>query len=653
MMIEQGGEEEALVRSRARCTTTRALVAGLFACSSLLISSMTATRGYTEFAREDIGLVVENAYTQALGPIGLEYPGTSASRQLIDAHKPFSVIVVASPERTAAARTLHLLRVDTHEDTVVSCAGGRCEVGVMKPADYALSVDLGDAIAEIELAVRHVRREVRELSDEDRENWLDALDAVFRTEGDVGRRIYGGGFRSAPELSALHGVNSARRDADHVHRGLGFTAQHVRLDKLLGHALRAVNARVCAPYWDWTIDETQLRTGAIASVYDSPIFSAEMFGSPNFVDDPVVWPSPSNALIGASMREVQARGLDAFAIRDSRFRFLTIGSPIRGTYPVNAYGVMRSPWNMNPSRLVTRFHVRQPMWIDGSGASLYNPTHYPTCGALYDAFVDVKNGDTSATNLTMTFETRSLHARLHWIIAGVTFDDDAMQSALASLPPGHNCPDPFTAKYIWRAQLADVQPDCNATGRLGDCGLLPLQDDAAIGRFVVTQASCIKNDASIPANVTTAQYAVIGQLWRSAIITFGDALDASSPSDPAFHLIHPTLARYFQFSYLINPGLKDDWPNFDHGDACTASQCIGLNGTPAPVEVCCAGHYRYSTMYDPLNSGNVAAPGSDLDVSNERILQTLLPTEPSTDGMFFHHFRWAHCSEHDFGALLL
>lgn len=61
---------------------------------------------------------------------------------------------------------------------------------------------------------------------------------------------------------------------DHIHEGNGFLAQHMKMDLIFEQAMQAVDASVTLPYWDFTIE------GAYnLSVWDSPIFTADTFGS--------------------------------------------------------------------------------------------------------------------------------------------------------------------------------------------------------------------------------------------------------------------------------------------------------------------------------------------------------------------------------------
>lgn len=622
-------------------------------------------------------IVLQNEYTDALGPIGLEYPWTSEDKQVIDAYKPFRACVSGVTPGRDECHTI--LDVDDRQRTAINdistdrAPGMMCaSMEALPPGDFHITVTCvqngqTNSVRMTALS-RYVRREIRELTKDDRTRWLDAMAIVFYTDGDEGRKIYGSTFRSSAEISSLHAINAGMRDGDHLHRGLGFLAQHLRQDGWLTASLQSVDSSISAPYWDWTIDEDLLSSGIIDSIYDSPIFTPDMFGSPNFVSSPTFWMSHLAALVGVSQRELTARGMLDFAIRDGRFQMIRVPrSPSANSNitqgqqiarePRSPYGYIRSPWNTNPSPFVTRFHIREPMW-SVQDLSLYNPTHLPACSDLYSLFAIVKDG-APTSQLFLEMETKKIHARAHWVIGGIAFDENKMNAALAALPSEYACPEPFVDKYIWRQWLADMPAACESTDPLRECALElpghnanPASQDRKIGELVIATAACNKSRA-YQTNLTAAKLTEIGRFWRQALILYGDALDSSSPADPAFHIIHPTLARYFQYSYLVNPELVDDWYLFDDGPACIQYSCIALNGEPGSFQQCCAGHYRNSTIFVDI-LGSVAAKGTDLDVTNEKILASVVPWNSRSDAAVFHHFRWDHCakSNYDMRTLL-
>ena len=104
---------------------------------------------------------------------------------------------------------------------------------------------------------------------------------MWEIEGVDGRRKYSSKYISSKELLALHGTNSALRDNDHFHNGAGFLAQHLRLDTMVLESVQSIDPRVSTPYWDWTIEMAMVDAGELESRFESPLWTAEWFGSLN------------------------------------------------------------------------------------------------------------------------------------------------------------------------------------------------------------------------------------------------------------------------------------------------------------------------------------------------------------------------------------
>ena len=99
-----------------------------------------------------------------------------------------------------------------------------------------------EGYSEGKLLVRYVRREIRDLTQEDRNRYLDALVKMWEIEGVDGRRKYSSKYISPPtNCLALHGTNSALRDNDHFHNGAGFLAQHLRLDTMVLESVQSID----------------------------------------------------------------------------------------------------------------------------------------------------------------------------------------------------------------------------------------------------------------------------------------------------------------------------------------------------------------------------------------------------------------------------
>lgn len=217
---------------------------------------------------------------------------------------------------------------------------------------------------------KYVKREIRALTDEDRESYFRAMEVVARTPMNPGAKTYG-----------EHFVNLGYETVKHVHGNtcspfhgwLSFFTAHASFTLELDNALRAVNPRVTQPYWDFTVDSLELGN----NWYESIIFTDEYFGTA----------TPSNP----------ERAIDG------RFS----NTPVTTSYDFvvhNAFGRVTDMRNQDPSPYATRSH-------EFCGINIDYPI--PGCSELAeclqkDNLVDLHD---CSENI--------LHGNIHTVIGGV------------------------------------------------------------------------------------------------------------------------------------------------------------------------------------------------------------------------------------------
>ncbi|CBJ48723.1 hypothetical protein Esi_0046_0118 [Ectocarpus siliculosus] len=77
------------------------------------------------------------------------------------------------------------------------------------------SGSLGTLTHELEVTVKYVRREIRDLTDRDRETFFNAVSVLQRVPSAVGREIYGDKYYSKGYFNRLHIFYGGHRDCDH------------------------------------------------------------------------------------------------------------------------------------------------------------------------------------------------------------------------------------------------------------------------------------------------------------------------------------------------------------------------------------------------------------------------------------------------------
>jgi hypothetical protein len=126
-----------------------------------------------------------------------------------------------------------------------------------KPGEYALKItescrDGTSGSFTQEVWVKYVRRELSNLNDVDREEFLDA----FRTLWDVntleGQGLYGPRYRSLYFFASLHNDGGGNSICDAFHGGVGFVNNHMYLSAFAEQSLQLINPKVALHYLEYT-----------------------------------------------------------------------------------------------------------------------------------------------------------------------------------------------------------------------------------------------------------------------------------------------------------------------------------------------------------------------------------------------------------------
>ncbi|CAN0136794.1 unnamed protein product, partial [Ectocarpus sp. 8 AP-2014] len=139
--------------------------------------------------------------------------------------------------------------------------------------------------------VKYVRREIRTLTDDEREELFDAMFTLWdvRVDTGKGKELYGDDYADIYAINRLHFKAAMSETCDHFHDGLGFLTSHSLISNTFEYSLQRVNPKLTLPYWDFTIEDFE----AEKSFDDddlkivSPIFQESWFGSAD-PDDNIV-----------------------------------------------------------------------------------------------------------------------------------------------------------------------------------------------------------------------------------------------------------------------------------------------------------------------------------------------------------------------------
>lgn len=231
----------------------------------------------------------------------------------------------------------------------VTSTGSQLKYVFGLPSTYGVSVSVVDAagvtlaVHSTEVLCRYVKRELRSLTEDDRDAFLDAAVALWDLDIDTGREKYGDRFTTISEFVLLHAFKSTGDvECDQFHEGTGFMAHHFALTVAFESSLRAVNPAVTVPYWDFTIEGEAIDEagGSPAMLGDvSPFFSDEWFGSTdenNHIQDSR-WAHTAVIV----MADLSNSSEKAKMVKDEKFM-------------TNSYGIITAPWNNNADSELAR-----------------------------------------------------------------------------------------------------------------------------------------------------------------------------------------------------------------------------------------------------------------------------------------------------------
>ena len=161
---------------------------------------------------------------------------------VIEPHSPMTIEIfgtaddkyytfdVCSTADTTDCQTGYLYTTGNKESTTVTfdCTPREDEYSVVvsersSQNDAVLRTSTGYALC------MYVRREIRTLTEADRDATMDAMYTMWSTNEAVGQNKYGKNFHSSTYLLEFHFFNAAWQDGDHIHEGLGFLHQHIKV----------------------------------------------------------------------------------------------------------------------------------------------------------------------------------------------------------------------------------------------------------------------------------------------------------------------------------------------------------------------------------------------------------------------------------------
>ena len=476
----------------------------------------------------------------------------------------------------------------------------------------------------------YVRRELRSLTTDDLTKTMDAMYTLWEYTDADGQPLYGSDYHGIVYFASMHDFNAAWQDGDHIHEGLGFLPQHIKMTNLFEKSMQTVDPSVTLPYWDFTIEST-----AGTSIFESPMFTPDTFGtltkSKAEGDDQWSW----------SVDTVQ----DGY-VPDGRWKNVkAIRNPFEEYLP-SPYGFMRGPWCMNPAPKITRY--------PGTVGTSYELS-LPSC-RTYVSWLE----DDDKMSFLKTADDNP-HAVAHGMIGGLfgcetlkEMQDLGYLSTDSSARAEVCMKWSFYMKELYRGGVMYPRTDCSSGNTLDvdglSCGFICNDDESSAW---ITAFSAFSVKSYVPDSMgdegweAWRQFACNGNAYK---IFTGDQLESASPIDPTFWPIHPTQERLYHAKMMSGGFEETEWPS----ELCSAKNCdwvcnhakcydyTGENTKKDYYTSCCAGHFEDDQLLDYTTQDRSQGYGP----TNA---QTFLDIDPTSAdykvSYIYDNFDWDHCSE--------
>eukprot|EP00904_Undaria_pinnatifida_P005044 jgi/Undpi1/166/HiC_scaffold_1.g00163.m1 len=477
---------------------------------------------------------------------------------------------------------------------------------------------------EFDITVKYIRREIRDLTDRDRETFFNAMSIMQRVPSAVGRQIYGDKYYSKDYFNRLHLYYGGARDCDHWHDGAGFVTSHIAVSLMFEQSLQSVNPSISLPYWDFTVegmlyDWTNFR--------NSGVFADDWFGDA----------APRNPLMTPD------RG---------RFAFVPVmANATEYSNVYNSFGLLRAPWNSDPNPFLTRHdHVfgyvnnRKP-----SGCKQYRDA------VRKDTWMDL----TESMNA-------GAHGHIHELLGGAWSADwhGFFNRTEDIILPFTHIAVPLM-KYLWRSGYLECQETCEMALAWEDCQCA-VNDKVMLGKrpAEVLEGSGVLADGAgaffydknltlvdsltdeqghahekLPGYTVDETCDIFTEMLRvlSTPMKVGSHYEGTSTNDGTFWVLHPTFDRLWHLSRLQSVKNFDATWRDDHS-------CYGHNPTDIQPFHDLFLDGKGQGARDDAEDGQPANDVMPIKkyYTNEMLYELLDPSGMASTYVY-DHFVWTHC----------
>lgn len=603
--------------------------------------------GDASYGTDDAGVTLtiraSNAYTDAYGEPAKHYPFMTENKYdyIVEPHRRTKLSVACDE---CGADTSYTWKFTEDEEMTGTHVIKAFPMLQSYPVTVTATSSSGAVLATdmVLLLCRYVRREIRQLTDSDRDIFFDAMEVMWtcRSDNETSSMrettnctdIYGPAYRDIHSLTTLHAALAGDKTCDHMHDGLGFLTQHMGLTLSFEQSLQSIDPSISMPYWDFTIDMHNYESGKWSSLEQSPMWKSDWYGE--------VDPGENTVTKG-------------------RWAYIKVETDAWHHRSHNSYGYLRAPWNNNNAAYVTRSHNLCGVKFD----------MVPSCEIHYKLINDTNSWFDFAWQLPY-----APHGPVHQYIGGTLECNDTATDLVDMLTKHVSTTDypRFTSQkhallYLVRTDMFLSLKNLYRDDRLTMPAYCSLDTPYADCHGTCTDSANLKTalrhnytdfvttfwdqmfswDVTMGKESVSSKYRwldydlkvqVIEKLCDGGMGIDGDHLESASPLDPSFWPIHPTIERLYMYKKLTNTFINDTWP--EHSCSITEN---------------CYGHMKHDVI--PFQFSIKTSDDTNETVqkfyTNHEVLELASPEAPTLPYVYAD-FEWQHCKEagYDFDDLI-
>jgi hypothetical protein len=381
---------------------------GLYAVATNEYSQLNQKRFPYPFLEEGIGILVEPYKETTITINGMS--GNTFYWSIVNAKDSSISFHGTSDDATKLDFAITLTVTGLYKLTVEEQFDGMHDLSLMR----TLRQDIW---------VKYVRRELSTLTDTDREEFLNAMHVLWDVSSKKGASRYSDKYKSVNYFALVHNDGGGNFICDDFHAGTGFLNNHVYLGMYLEQSLRLVNPHVSLHYMDYSkyFDSTAFTANHIGDTMDgggwTEMLSSKWFGQ----NDPITGQILDGRWKDATIPEVSSKLLSEEGIPLMAYLFTYDDFKKSDQHISNPYGLLRAPWNYNPSPYLTRYNnLNRLSTADLDMAGRYKMYFGSNCAAMKSFFSLYAVGKTLQNFLEAVED--NVHGNIHSTFGGAGGD---------------------------------------------------------------------------------------------------------------------------------------------------------------------------------------------------------------------------------------